>query len=167
MNKINRTDDLEVEPVMADEDETQTPQNEAETPKSGEAQDQVALRGDLIELHKRMVDMFKTLSTGLTTITTEKADKDRAVLSARIDEMERSLNTMEGMVRIEMVPQFRAVLNEALEERAIGSTSRVRSWGVAAVLIAAGITAGTVWSDEIATHWASLSEYIRGALGQN
>jgi hypothetical protein len=121
----------------------------------------------LIELHKRMVYMFKTLSTGLTALTTEKAEKDRATLSARIDEMERSLNTMEGMVRIEMVPQFRTVLNEALEERDIGSPSRLGQRLFLAALAVACVSAGVIWSADISAAWTAALDYGQNLLTQN
>jgi len=174
MNKINRKDEIEIdskvdqdeEPTVEENTDTSGP-NAASDPLKTDSHDQVATRRDLIELHKRMVDMFKTLSTGLTALTTEKAEKDRATLSARIDEMERSLNTMEGMVRIEMVPQFRTVLNEALEERDIGSSSRLGQRIFMAALAVACVTAGVIWSADISAAWTAALDYGQNLLTQN
>lgn len=108
----------------------------------------VATRRDLVELHKRWVAMFATLKEGLSEKSVKKAQADRLELCERLDEVNRSVNTMEGMMRIEMTPQFRTVLNEAFEERNIGVQPRRGAFLVKLALLVAAFAAGTIYSDE-------------------
>lgn len=108
-----------------------------------------ARQSDLVELHKRIVAMFTTLREGLGDQSEAKAARDRKEICERLDELEQSMNCMEGMLRIEMTPQIRSVLNEALEECNIGVQSRWRGGFFRAVLLTAGVVAGVVWSAEI------------------
>lgn len=154
MNKVNTKEKFEQEPVVVDK-EKPTKKSAAST-----AREKSATRGDLVDLHKRMVEMFSTLQDGLGKMSDQKAAKDRLEICEQLNEMERSVNTMEGMLRIEMVPQFRAVLNDALEERRIGVQPRVRPIIVKGLFLLVGLGAGTFWSSEIMQMVNSSTAYL-------
>jgi len=110
---------------------------------SGE--DALARRSDLVELHKRFVQMFETLNTGLGDMHAARAQADRDALSARIDAMETAVNRMEGALRIELEPVLRQTFAESLAEtQAVQTPHRKRSLWLVAALVA-GLTLGTVF----------------------
>lgn len=97
-------------------------------------------KSDLVELHKRMVAMFATLKDGLGEISETKAAQDREAVCTRLDEIELAMNSMEGLLRIEMAPKIRAMLNEVLEEMKV---RRERRWPrVVSTLLFLGVGLG-------------------------
>lgn len=109
----------------------------------------VARQKDLIEMHKRLVNMFTTLKVGLGEQQARKAAQDRKALVQRLEEMERAVNGMEGVLRIEMAPQLEQMLDAALERR-LPRPGRRRFRFVGLVLaVLAGLTLGTLYSEPI------------------
>ena len=88
----------------------------AETLRGGELP--LASRGDLIELHNRIITMFTTLNEGLGEMQSSKAAADRTVLTARIDTLEEAVNRMEGALRIEFEPALKSALAEVMVAQA-------------------------------------------------
>ncbi|MBY6140999.1 hypothetical protein KUV26_16285 [Leisingera daeponensis] len=106
----------------------------------------LAAQADLVELHKRIVEMFATLNEGLGERHAQKAAADRAALTARIDQLEEAVNRMEGALRIEFEPVLKAAVGEALAQ-ALPRPRRRRPGPAAAALLlaAAGLAAGVYW----------------------
>lgn len=110
----------------------------------------VARRGDLVELNNRIVKLFTTLNTGLGETHMAKANEDRAALVARLDEMETSVNRMEGALRIEFEPLMRKAIEDVVSRHA-KPTRRVgpiRGFFQALILVAV-LCLGAYFSDEI------------------
>lgn len=76
-----------------------------------------ASQQDLIELHKRFVTMFTTLNDGLSESAKKRAEQERAEMDAKIAGLESSLNSLEGMLRIELVPQIRSLIGEEIAHK--------------------------------------------------
>jgi paraquat-inducible protein B len=72
---------------------------------------------DLVEFHKRVVEMFATLNKGLSETALKKASEDREEICKRVDEIEQAINSMEGLLRIELAPHIRTVLHEEMEDQ--------------------------------------------------
>ena len=79
---------------------------------------------DLVEFHKRVVEMFATLNQGLSDTALKKAAEDREEICKRVDEIEQAINSMEGLLRIELAPHIRTVLHEEMEDQRQLSRSR-------------------------------------------
>lgn len=109
----------------------------------------LATRRDLVELNKRLVETIATLGKGLSEQSAEKAAADRRQLSERLEEMRDEVNAMEGLLRIELAPQFRMMLNESLDEHLSRKGRGWRAVAWSAAMIAAGIAIGTAFSTEI------------------
>ncbi|MEW2915375.1 hypothetical protein AB1A62_21850, partial [Leisingera sp. JC11] len=106
----------------------------------------LAAQADLVELHKRIVEMFTTLNEGLGERQAQKAAADRAALTARIDQLETAVNRMEGALRIEFEPVLKAAVAEALAQALPRPRRRRRGLAAAALLLAAaGLAAGVYW----------------------
>lgn len=122
-------------------------------------------KSDLLELHKRSVAMFATLKEGLGEINEQKAVRDRAAVIARLDEMEQSVNSMEGMLRIEMAPKLRAMLNETLDDI---QNTRSRRWPrvvAMGLMLFAGLVLGAVYSDELIRFASTVVAGMPGYFG--
>jgi hypothetical protein len=127
----------------------------------------VAKKADLAELHKRNVQLFATLKDGLGAMSEKKAAEDRASVLARLDEMEQSVNSMEGMLRIEMAPKLREMLNEMLEEV---QPRKSRMWprALAVVLcLGIGLAVGARFSTELTAFAATAQTKITDVLEKN
>ena len=109
----------------------------------------IARQHDLVELHKRFVKMFETLNHGLGQMYTDKADKDRQMLVARLDDMEESVDKMEGALRIEFEPALRAAMADVMAETAKPKRNWLRGAIIATALILGGILAGAVFQEPV------------------
>ena len=109
----------------------------------------IARQHDLVELHKRFVKMFETLTHGLGQMYTDKADKDRQMLVARLDDMEESVDKMEGALRIEFEPALRAAMADVMAETAKPKRNWLRGAIIATALILGGILAGAVFQEPV------------------
>ena len=151
MNKPNASESFRTQR----DTETATEEDQPAKPSK-----QVATRSDLVALHKRMVEMFSTLSDGLGESANQKAATDRLELCDRLDEMERSVNTMEGMLRIELLPQIDGVVSAALEKRNVGNSKKFKPITLNILIAAAAICAGVYWSGTITDGAKSISNYV-------
>ncbi len=122
----------------------------------------VATQSDLVELHKRIVALFSTLNKGLSETAMAKAAQDRAELSARIDSMEEAVNSMEGVLRIELAPHIRAVFHEEMEDQRRLAKPSFWTWVMRAGLAVGLVLGGAFFTEEI----QSLLELIRGYVAQ-
>lgn len=108
-----------------------------------------ATRRDLVELHRRVVSMFTKLNEGLSETALRKASEDRALLGARIDEMERAVNRIEAMMRIELLPEMRAMLNEELRRHVRPRRKLVGPVLLSLVMTSAAMIGGAYFAPEI------------------
>lgn len=104
----------------------------------------LARRGDLVELHNRIVKLFETLNEGLGEAQARKAAADRAEITERLEAMEESVNRMEGALRIEFEPVLRAALNDVVAEQARPKRRPIRATIRVAALLLAGVALGAV-----------------------
>ncbi len=104
----------------------------------------LARRGDLVELHNRIVKLFETLNEGLGEAQARKAAADRAEITERLEAMEDSVNRMEGALRIEFEPVLRAALNDVVAEQARPKRRPIRATIHVAALLLAGVALGAV-----------------------
>ncbi|MEX0309020.1 MAG: hypothetical protein AB3N17_02120 [Tateyamaria sp.] len=109
----------------------------------------IARQKDMIELHKRIVAMFTTLNSGLGEQQSKKAEKDREILVAKLDEMGRAVNGMEAAFRIEMAPVLEQMFVNALETRLPKRRSKWPLVIVFLLALASGLGFGAVYSDLI------------------
>lgn len=124
----------------------------------------MATRRDLVELNKRLVEMLTTLNAGLSEQQTRKAEDDRRELSAKLEEMEQAVNAMEGLLRIELAPQFRMMLNESFEDHFPRRRAAWRTWAGAAAAALAGVAVGVNFSPELQQLAANALAAVRVAL---
>ena len=110
----------------------------------------VASKKDLIELHNRLVKMFTTLNQGLNETANAKAQQDREVLTVQLNKVEQSINDMEGMLRIEMAPKLRAIVQEELEDQWVMTRSRSGGRVSKLVVLSLAIGFGAFFSDQLA-----------------
>lgn len=110
-----------------------------------------ATRKDLVEMNKHLVNMMGTVHRGLSDEAGRRAEEQRAAIDARLVEITRSVNTMEGLMRIELVPQFRMLLDDAVATLRPGHARRSRALMLNALCLAIGLVAGAVFSDRIGT----------------
>ena len=106
----------------------------------------LARRGDLVNLHQRIVQLFTTLNEGLGEMHEKHAREDREALSARIDTLEDAVNRMEGALRIEFEPVLRKALDDVVKERMAPPPRRGRRLVLA---MAAGLTLGVVFHEPL------------------
>lgn len=116
----------------------------------------LARQQDLVELHKRMVAMFATLNTGLGEQQDKKASQDREILSAKLDEMNRSVNGMEAAFRIELAPTIEKILHDALRSQAVAKRSFWKSSYVFVLALALGVAIGVIYSETIMEVYGNL-----------
>ena len=119
-----------------------------------------ASQRDIAELHKRMVQMFTTLNDGLTATALTKASKDREELCARLDETERAVNSMEGLLRIEFAPHIRTILQEEMDDH---RRHQKRGWKGYILLFGLGaacVALGAVFSAELTETYGIILNYV-------
>lgn len=112
-------------------------------------QQPVTTQNDLVEMHKRFVKMFETLNQGIGQMYVDKADKDRQMLSARLDTMEDAVDRMEGALRIEFEPALRAAMADVIADTTKPQRRWVRGAIIASALILSGILAGAVFQEPV------------------
>lgn len=164
MNQMTKQSDMREQPLEAasvqPQAETPTLNEEKATLTVADAQllykalvmnsAPVARRGDLVELNNRIVKLFTTLNTGLGEQHMAKASEDRAALVARLDEMETSVNRMEGALRIEFEPLMRKAMEDVVSQH----VSPPRRLGLmrgllGGLMLAAMLALGAYFSDEL------------------
>jgi hypothetical protein len=121
----------------------------------------LARRKDLTELHKRVVAMFTTLNQGLVDTQLNKALEDRAQLVERLDQIERSVNSMEGALRIELEPLLKSIVTGAIEKSESGSPRNRANSAMIWVSLCAALILGAYFSAEI----AAVFNQVLSALG--
>lgn len=109
----------------------------------------IARQHDLVELHKRFVKMFETLNQGIGEMYVNKADKDRQILSERLDTMEEAVDRMEGALRIEFEPALRAAMADVVADTAKPKRRWLRGAILASALILGGILAGAAFQEPV------------------
>jgi hypothetical protein len=112
-------------------------------------QQPVTTRGDLVEMHKRFVQMFETLNKGIGEMYVAKAEKDREALSERLDVMESAVDRMEGALRIEFEPALRAAMADVIAESSQAKRRWVRGTLIVSALILGGILVGALFQGPI------------------
>lgn len=109
--------------------------------------DSLAKRKDIGEMHKRIVAMFTTLNQGLAESQSKKAADDRIAIEQRLEAMERSIDTMEGALRIELPPLLQEMVNGSA---AASGKDMPRSKILTTVAIfCVGIALGSIFSAEV------------------
>lgn len=120
----------------------------------------VARRGDIGELHNRIVTLFGTLKDGLGAIHSEKAEQDRTAIVARLDEIDEAVNRMEGALRIEFEPLLRASIEDAVARQFKPATRRYRSVLLAGVFLIVGLAIGASFDVPL----RSMSDRVMGKV---
>lgn len=103
----------------------------------------LARQADLIEMHRRLVEQMRVLGQGIAEIEERKAAEDRKALVARLDEVEKAVNTMEGALRIELPALLQETVDAAVARARPHRPAVVRAGGVLILLVAA-FAAGVV-----------------------
>jgi hypothetical protein len=129
--------------------------------------DALARRKDLGDMYKRIVATLTTLDTGLTERQEARADSDRALLSARLESMETAINSVEGVLRIELEPLVRAAVDEAVagqlgEARPRGRTRALGRRALQLAALCGVLYTGAVFSGEIKDFTRDAGETIFG-----
>ncbi|THH38492.1 hypothetical protein E4Z66_02675 [Aliishimia ponticola] len=125
-----------------------------------------ATRQDLIELHSRMVTMFKTLNHGLGEMAMKTAERDRKELCDRIEIVEKSLDSVEAALRVELTPQIQSILRSELTASPAkkgGNIFRMVSGVVVAIAL---VVAGSVFSADIQPLTSSATGYLQPLVDQ-
>jgi len=126
----------------------------------------VAQQGDLVKMHKSRVESMRRLGAGIGDQVAQDAASEREALSARIDGMERAVNGMEAVLRIQLTPEIQSMIDEALARRTQPSGRRRALRQVAlAVLVLASLAAGAMFSEELRTLATQAEAWIRGMIG--
>lgn len=123
----------------------------------------LARRRDIGELHKRIVNMITTLNQGLDEKQAARFAEDKAHFVARLDQIERAVNSMEGALRVELEPLLRTMVESAVESRGTARPATARNalqWLAAGI---AGIALGFVFSSEISGIYANYMGVKSGA----
>lgn len=109
----------------------------------------LAQRKDIVELHNRLATMLATLNKTLENGTTQKAQKDRAELVAKLDKVEDAVNKMEGTLRIELEPMLREMVEEAISQNPAPRTRpTIRALAII-VFFVSGLALGSAYSVQI------------------
>lgn len=110
-----------------------------------------ARQGDVIELLKRVNERFDNLPEALDKLGAGQPGelKDQhGELKDQLRTIEDSLNGLEGALRIELAPFLSSALREELNQ----TLSPKRSWRnefLMTLALIAGVSIGTIWSDDI------------------
>lgn len=116
-----------------------------------------ARQGDIVELHKRIGEKFERLPSELSVLEAASLEK----MQTQLDEIETSLNGLEGALRIELAPFLGQIVKDAASATQPRATGRwTARLGVLAMLFAA-VAAGAIYSDDILTYAAQ----ARATLG--
>lgn len=128
----------------------------------------LAQRKDLGELYKRIVTMISTLDTGLSERQEAQGKSTHKLLSTRLDSMERTINQVEGALRIEMEPMLRTTVNKAINDRLVQNAGRRRtSIGrrmVQVSILLISIYIGSILSKEITELTTETSDYLSNLI---
>lgn len=129
-----------------------------------QGEDSLAKRKDIGEMHKRIVAMFTTLNQGLAASQDKKAADDRTALERRLEAMERSVDNMEGALRIELPPMLQEMVIEATSAKISGRevlTSRTVMW---AIVFCSGMAMGSLFSTNITSAVTSIFSAVAGGF---
>ena len=121
-----------------------------------------ARREDLVKMHKSLLASLRALGEGLEGRIEAKAAADRAELSGRLDEVEAAVNGMEAVLRIQLLPEIRSAVEEALDKRAPKAGRRFPAiflWILSVVLVGA---AGVFFADHLAPLAIEIKSFIGG-----
>lgn len=113
-----------------------------------QGEDSLARRKDIGEMHKRIVNMFSTLNQGLRESQDKKSAEDRVAIERRLEAMERSIDTMEGALRIELPPMLHEMIIEVTSAKKSNGMMPV-SKITAIVTFCIGVAMGSAFSANI------------------
>lgn len=96
-----------------------------------------ARQGDIVELHKRIGEKFERLPEELQALN-DTAGDDR---QAEFEELQASLNSLEGALRIELAPMLQQAITETLQnaDPVRGSVRKTLFWVILALVAGTGI----------------------------
>lgn len=129
--------------------------------KTAESLERPATRKDLVDLHNRLLKMVTTMDIGLRDTASQSAAKDREEIVQRLEDMTESVDSLEGVVRIEITPYFHKALNDVFEERNIGVQSRLGSRLFGIALIGLAFAAGVYFAEPTLEAWLGSLEYSK------
>lgn len=109
----------------------------------------IARQSDLVSLHKSLVESLRILGAGLGDRTAKAAAEDREEISKRIEEMSKSVNEMEGMLRIELGPEMSRQIEAGLDRRAPVPAHRARVRPGWILMICVAFLAGVFLAPEL------------------
>ncbi|SEW41986.1 hypothetical protein SAMN04488515_2905 [Cognatiyoonia koreensis] len=115
----------------------------------GTGPETVARRKDIGELHKRLVAMITTVGTGFGEAEAARIERDRAVLSSRLDDVERAVNSMEGALRIELEPMLRSIVADATAQRQSRIGTKILKFLGLGVIFGGGLVVGGIFAAEV------------------
>jgi hypothetical protein len=127
---------------------------------AAQATDRPVRLGDLVALNRRLVELFTTLNEGLTQSATDKAAADRAALSARLDGMERTVDGLEGLLRIELDGRLRAVCEEIADRKAYARTGKRVSVLALVLALLVGLCAGVLIAPDLARERSQAQDLV-------
>lgn len=122
--------------------------------------DPMAKRSDLVAMHKRLVEMNTTLGQGLNEAMAKQADATRKSVDGRIGNLEKSVNSIEGALRIELAPLLDRMVAEAVEARTPPARRPVRTTLAAVALIVVGVAIGTQFHDTVRSTATATGSYV-------
>lgn len=111
-----------------------------------------AQRGDIADLDKRLQRMFATLDKNVAErieASTKANAAAQAQLSARVDALEHSVNSIEGLLRIELGPELQRTLDARLDARRVSVGRPRNAVLVALAALLGGLVAGVVFQAEV------------------
>ncbi|SES39035.1 hypothetical protein SAMN04490244_1154 [Tranquillimonas rosea] len=105
-----------------------------------------ARQGDIVELHKRVGEMFDRLPARMG----ETLEAREAAAAARLEAMEGAVNGLEGAVRIELGPMVRDAVAEALAAERRPARRRLGAALTVLAALALGVALGSAMPERIA-----------------
>lgn len=115
-----------------------------------------ARQGDIVELHKRIGEKFEKLPDELKA----RDDEERALLMARVEALESSLNGLEAALRIELPPLLTRTVSEAAQSAVPRRNSPVLRVLTALFLACGGLALGAIYHQPIQEFAARLPGYL-------
>ena len=113
--------------------------------------DALARRKDLGEMHKRFVAMITTLQQGLGEAEASRASADRAAVVARLDQVERAINSMEAALRIELEPMLQQTVHDMIAQSSASRKPILRKSLMLLIAALALLAIGASYSEQIQT----------------
>jgi hypothetical protein len=100
-------------------------------------------------MHRNLVENLKKLGAGLTEQASSARSADREAMEKQIRKVERDLNAIDALLRIQLMPEIKVMIDDAISAQKPPRTRRLGKSLFVLLALGAAVAGGALFSQEL------------------